>query len=135
MYRTRYNQVLGRIVEGWSDRPQVIVLESPRYGALEGIQRREVAGMDEPIDIDALQTLVQQHRAHLGLSLRAAAEQADVPFNTLARVEKGHLPTSLTSPGSSTGWDYRLSVSSNRRGFARRARRTSSPITCRVTPT
>ncbi|MEI5097814.1 helix-turn-helix transcriptional regulator [Streptomyces sp. PmtG] len=48
--------------------------------------------MDEPIDIDALQTLVQQHRAHLGLSLRVAAEQADVPFNTLARVEKGHLP-------------------------------------------
>ena len=48
--------------------------------------------MDEPIDIEALQTLVRQHRAQLGLSLRAAAEQADVPFNTLARVEKGHLP-------------------------------------------
>ncbi|WP_420312233.1 helix-turn-helix domain-containing protein [Streptomyces sp. YS-B37] len=48
--------------------------------------------MDEPIDIEALQTLVRQHRAQLGLSLRAAAEQSDVPFNTLARVEKGHLP-------------------------------------------
>jgi transcriptional regulator with XRE-family HTH domain len=48
--------------------------------------------MDDPIDIEALQTLVQQHRSQLGLSLRAAAELADVPFNTLARVEKGHLP-------------------------------------------
>ncbi len=48
--------------------------------------------MDEPIDIEALQMLVQQHRTQLGLSLRAAAEQAEVPFNTLARVEKGHLP-------------------------------------------
>ncbi|MFD8044827.1 helix-turn-helix domain-containing protein [Streptomyces chartreusis] len=48
--------------------------------------------MDESIGIEALQTLVQQHRTQLGLSLRAAAEQAEVPFNTLARVEKGHLP-------------------------------------------
>ncbi len=48
--------------------------------------------MDDPIDIEALQTLVRKHREQRGLSLRAAAEQADVPFNTLARVEKGHLP-------------------------------------------
>lgn len=48
--------------------------------------------MDEPVDIEQLQALVKAHRERLGLSLRAAAEQADVPFNTLARVEKGHLP-------------------------------------------
>jgi transcriptional regulator with XRE-family HTH domain len=48
--------------------------------------------MDDPIDIEALQTLVQRHRSQLGLSLRAAADEAEVPFNTLARVEKGHLP-------------------------------------------
>jgi transcriptional regulator with XRE-family HTH domain len=49
--------------------------------------------MDEPIDIKALGLLVRQERERRGrLSLRAAAEQAEVPFNTLARVEKGDLP-------------------------------------------
>jgi transcriptional regulator with XRE-family HTH domain len=48
--------------------------------------------MDEPVDIDALKGRVRQHRQELGLSLRAAAAQSDVPFNTLARVEKGDLP-------------------------------------------
>lgn len=48
--------------------------------------------MDEPLDIDALQTLVKDFRERQGLSLRAAAQQSEVPFNTLARVEKGHLP-------------------------------------------
>ncbi|MEY9912812.1 transcriptional regulator with XRE-family HTH domain [Catenulispora sp. MAP12-49] len=48
--------------------------------------------MDEPVDVSALQWLVQRHRADRGLSLRAAAEASGVPFNTLARVEKGHLP-------------------------------------------
>jgi transcriptional regulator with XRE-family HTH domain len=48
--------------------------------------------MDEPVDIDALKVHVRQHRRELGLSLRAAAAQSDVPFNTLARVEKGDLP-------------------------------------------
>ena len=46
----------------------------------------------EPVDIDMLQTLVRQRRARDGLSLRAAAAEAEVPFNTLARVERGHLP-------------------------------------------
>lgn len=46
----------------------------------------------EPIDIDELGSRVAEQRRHLGLSLRVAAEQADVPFNTLARVEKGYLP-------------------------------------------
>lgn len=48
--------------------------------------------MDEPVDIDVLKMRVRQHRNELGLSLRAAAAQCDVPFNTLARVEKGDLP-------------------------------------------
>ena len=48
--------------------------------------------MDDPVDIETLQTRIKQQRKELGLSLRAAAEQAEVPFNTLARVEKGHLP-------------------------------------------
>jgi len=48
--------------------------------------------MDEPVDISVLKTRVKEHREKLGLSLRAAAADCDVPFNTLARVEKGHLP-------------------------------------------
>jgi len=48
--------------------------------------------MEDPVDIDALKTRVRQRREELGLSLRAAADQSDVPFNTLARVEKGDLP-------------------------------------------
>jgi transcriptional regulator with XRE-family HTH domain len=46
----------------------------------------------DPVDIGQLQALVANERRRRGLSLRAAAAQADVPFNTLARVEKGHLP-------------------------------------------
>jgi transcriptional regulator with XRE-family HTH domain len=48
--------------------------------------------MDEPVDIDTLKTRVRLHREGLALSLRAAADQSGVPFNTLARVEKGDLP-------------------------------------------
>ena len=46
----------------------------------------------EPVDIDVLQTMVREYRTRLGLSLRAAAAEAEVPFNTLARVERGQLP-------------------------------------------
>lgn len=49
--------------------------------------------VSEPIDIELLGRLVNAERLKRGrLSLRAAAEQAEVPFNTLARVEKGDLP-------------------------------------------
>jgi transcriptional regulator with XRE-family HTH domain len=48
--------------------------------------------VDEPVDISVLMTRVREHRETLGLSLRAAAADCDVPFSTLARVEKGHLP-------------------------------------------
>jgi transcriptional regulator with XRE-family HTH domain len=48
--------------------------------------------MDEPVDMSVLKTRIRQRREELGLSLRAAAADCDVPFSTLARVEKGHLP-------------------------------------------
>jgi transcriptional regulator with XRE-family HTH domain len=49
--------------------------------------------VSDPIDIELLGRLVHAERLKRGrLSLRAAAEQAEVPFNTLARVERGHLP-------------------------------------------
>lgn len=48
--------------------------------------------MDEPINAEELRRRVVEHRQELGLSLRAAAEDSGVPFNTLSRVEKGHLP-------------------------------------------
>jgi transcriptional regulator with XRE-family HTH domain len=49
--------------------------------------------VDDPIDIKTLGLLVRAERERRGrLSLRAAADQAEVPFNTLARVEKGDLP-------------------------------------------
>lgn len=48
--------------------------------------------MEEPIDIEALQSLVRQHRKRFNLSLRAAAEESGVPFTTLSRIERGHLP-------------------------------------------
>jgi transcriptional regulator with XRE-family HTH domain len=49
--------------------------------------------VEEPVDIESLARLVKEERLRRGrLSLRAAAEQAEVPFNTLARVEKGDLP-------------------------------------------
>ncbi len=48
--------------------------------------------MNEPVDISILKTRIKERRERLGLSLRAAAAECDVPFNTLARVEKGHLP-------------------------------------------
>ena len=51
--------------------------------------RRE-ANVDEPVDISTLKR-VSDCTGKNCLSLRAAAD-CDVPFNTLARVEKGHLP-------------------------------------------
>lgn len=39
-----------------------------------------------------LTTLVAGYRRHRRLSLRAAAQESGVSFNTLARVEKGHIP-------------------------------------------
>jgi transcriptional regulator with XRE-family HTH domain len=47
----------------------------------------------EPLlDIDELGFLVKERRSQDGLSLRDAAESAEVSFNTLSRVERGHVP-------------------------------------------
>lgn len=48
--------------------------------------------MTDTVNARELARLVREHRHRVGLSLRAAAEQSGVPFNTLARVEKGQLP-------------------------------------------
>jgi transcriptional regulator with XRE-family HTH domain len=46
----------------------------------------------EPIDIDEFGRRLRTERHRRGLSLRAVADEAGVPFNTLSRVERGHLP-------------------------------------------
>jgi transcriptional regulator with XRE-family HTH domain len=48
--------------------------------------------VDDPVDAEELRRRVTDRRRELGMSLRAAAEDSGVPFNTLSRVEKGHLP-------------------------------------------
>lgn len=48
--------------------------------------------VDEYFSLEDLGPLVASERKRRGLSLRDAAEDVEVPFNTLARVEKGHLP-------------------------------------------
>ena len=42
--------------------------------------------------VDDLAKMLRDRRATKGLGLRAAAEEAGVSFNTLARVERGHVP-------------------------------------------
>ena len=44
------------------------------------------------LNLTDLGPLVANERQRRGLSLRDAAKDAGVPFNTLARVERGHLP-------------------------------------------
>ena len=44
------------------------------------------------LNIEDLGKLVHTERLRQGISLREAAEKTDIPFNTLARVEKGHIP-------------------------------------------
>ena len=46
----------------------------------------------ETLRIDDLAKLLRDRRATKGVGLRAAAEEAGVSFNTLARVERGHVP-------------------------------------------
>ena len=47
---------------------------------------------DANLHLEDLGPLVANERRRRGLSLRDAAKDAGVPFNTLARVERGHLP-------------------------------------------
>lgn len=44
------------------------------------------------LDIDELGELIKARRSRDQLSLRKAAEQAEVSFNTLSRVERGQVP-------------------------------------------
>lgn len=44
------------------------------------------------LDLGELGNLVAAERSRRGLSLREAAADVGIPFNTLARVEKGHVP-------------------------------------------
>ena len=44
------------------------------------------------LDLSDLGQLVLAERTRRGMSLREAALATDIPFNTLARVEKGHVP-------------------------------------------
>ena len=47
---------------------------------------------EEVLNLDELGPLLASERKRRGLSIRDAAEEAGVPFNTFARVERGHLP-------------------------------------------
>ena len=47
---------------------------------------------DDTLNLEDLGPLVANERRRRRLSLRDAAKDAGVPFNTLARVERGHLP-------------------------------------------
>ena len=46
----------------------------------------------ESLDLSDLGRLVAAERGRRGLSLRDAAVEIGIPFNTLTRVEKGHVP-------------------------------------------
>ena len=46
----------------------------------------------ESLDLSDLGRLVAAERGRRGLSLRDAAADIGIPFNTLTRVEKGHVP-------------------------------------------
>ena len=51
---------------------------------------------DSSLDIDELGGFVKERRKVLGLGLREAAAEAGVSFNTLSRVERGHIPDMAT---------------------------------------
>ena len=44
------------------------------------------------LELSDLGRLVADERQRRGISIREAAEETGIPFNTLARVEKGHVP-------------------------------------------
>lgn len=45
-----------------------------------------------PLPLDQLGPLLRAERTRRGLSLRALADETKVSFNTLSRVERGHVP-------------------------------------------
>lgn len=44
------------------------------------------------LELSDLGRLVADERQRRGISIRDAAKETDIPFNTFARVEKGHVP-------------------------------------------
>ena len=44
------------------------------------------------VELEELGRMVSAERRRRGISLRDAADELGIPFNTLARVEKGHIP-------------------------------------------
>ena len=44
------------------------------------------------LELGDLGRLVADERQRRGISIREAAKETDIPFNTFARVEKGHVP-------------------------------------------
>lgn len=44
------------------------------------------------LELSDMGKLVAKERQRRGMSLRETAREVDIPFNTLARVEKGHVP-------------------------------------------
>lgn len=44
------------------------------------------------LELSDLGRLVAEERQRRGISIREAAKEIDIPFNTLARVENGHVP-------------------------------------------
>ena len=44
------------------------------------------------LELSELGRLVAEERQRRGISIREAAKETDIPFNTFARVEKGHVP-------------------------------------------
>ena len=47
---------------------------------------------NQKLDLSDLGKVVETERRKRGMSLRETAREVDIPFNTLARVEKGHVP-------------------------------------------
>ncbi len=58
--------------------------------------RDHMAEISKPLQLNLVRDQLTDRRQRDGLSLRRAAEQSGVSFNTLARVEKGRIPDLLT---------------------------------------
>ena len=72
-----------------------MVAPLPSSGSAAGDQTRQGSGAAH-LNIDALATAVRDRRTSAGLSVRRAAEAADISFMTLSRVEAGRQPDLAT---------------------------------------
>ena len=55
-----------------------------------------MSGAGSAVDLGELASLLRQHRAGHGLTLREVAAETGVPYSTLSRVEKGQIPDLAT---------------------------------------